>query len=756
MRRASGFACIAVAAAYGAHVGSRLESGLGFWPDIVIALTATLLLVLLLPSALRFSQALGKVAEDAFGALGTSALLTTFLLLTATAFSPQIALYLIALVALPLSMLAGGTVSASRGDFGKRRKLVKVCIFSITFAGLAGAGIAAWWLTSDGSSSHLAQKPDVATSNDAPELFAMPSPGAAGPLTYQIVRYGSGQDQHRDEFGANVEIRTEPVNARPFVKMPKGWRGRLRKQHLGYDAGALPLNGTAWVPQGAGPFPLVLCVHGNHRMHDASDPGYAYLGELLASRGFLFVSVDQNFLNSGGLLHGSMRGENDARAWLLLEHMAQWRRWNNQPNHRLHGLANLKNVALIGHSRGGEAVCIATLFNRLRHYPDDASVSFDYGFGIQSVVSIAPVDGQYQPADHRTAMRDTSFLTMHGGHDADVTSFHGDRLYSRLQFSANGTDCFKSAIWIYRANHGQFNTTWGGLDSPPPRAWLLNDAALMPGHEQRTVARVFVGAFLEATLHDEAGFHAIFRDTRVARDLLPAAATVISQYEDATFRVLADYEEDVDVVSATAEHCAIQATGFEVWREKDIPMRGKSKRRNHGVELGWNRSDESDAPLPSYELSLSERFTIETPLTIESVLTFAIAASDAEPRAQDYASADAKADDTAQPEADDNDGVDQDPITLSVEIEDSNGRARRRPLHQFGTLRAPLQVAAIRTGLSSSSWEKTFEPILQTFRCPLRAFATENFEPSQIRAIRLIFDQTKKGTVFVDRIGFAR
>jgi hypothetical protein len=50
-------------------------------------------------------------------------------------------------------------------------------------------------------------------------------------------------------------------------------------------------------------------------MKDFSDPGYAYLGELFASRGFIAVSVDENFLN------GDIRSENDARAYVLLEHL---------------------------------------------------------------------------------------------------------------------------------------------------------------------------------------------------------------------------------------------------------------------------------------------------------------------------------------------------------------------------------------------------------------------------------------------------
>ncbi len=60
---------------------------------------------------------------------------------------------------------------------------------------------------------------------------------------------------------------------------------------------ALPLNARVWYPGGKGPFPLVLIVHGNHADRDFSDPGYEYLGRLMASRGFIFASVDENFLN---------------------------------------------------------------------------------------------------------------------------------------------------------------------------------------------------------------------------------------------------------------------------------------------------------------------------------------------------------------------------------------------------------------------------------------------------------------------------
>ena len=62
----------------------------------------------------------------------------------------------------------------------------------------------------------------------------------------------------------------------------------------------------------------------------------------------------------------------------------------------------MERTALIGHSRGGEAVAVAAAFNRLPRYPDNALLEFDFGFSIRGIIGIAPSDGQYSPADQPT------------------------------------------------------------------------------------------------------------------------------------------------------------------------------------------------------------------------------------------------------------------------------------------------------------------------------------------------------------------
>ena len=292
-----------------------------------------------------------------------------------------------------------------------------------------------------------------------------PNPSQPGSYAVATLCYGSGTDRHRPEYGDKVDIRTQSVDATPFVANLSGFKAWARKKYWGFEPNSFPLNARVWCPQGDGPFPLVLIVHGNHKMEEFSDPGYAYLGELLASRGFIAASIDQNFLN--GSWAGDLGEENDARGWLLLKHLELWRNWNEQEDSPFHDRVDLANIALIGHSRGGEAIVHATAFNALKHDPDDAKVLFEFGFSIRTLIAIAPIDGQYEPLGRPVPVENVNYLVLQGSHDSDLQFFAGSRCYRRVAFT-DGQYWMKAALYIHRANHGQFNTVWGEDDVGPP------------------------------------------------------------------------------------------------------------------------------------------------------------------------------------------------------------------------------------------------------------------------------------------------
>jgi hypothetical protein len=68
-------------------------------------------------------------------------------------------------------------------------------------------------------------------------------------------------------------------------------------------------------------------------------------------------------------------------------------------------------------------VAIAAAFNRLPFDPDDATVAFNYSFGVRSDIAIAPIDKQYQPAGRPPPLRDVNYLVLHGSHDMQTRCF---------------------------------------------------------------------------------------------------------------------------------------------------------------------------------------------------------------------------------------------------------------------------------------------------------------------------------------------
>ncbi len=452
-------------------------------------------------------------------------------------------------------------------------------------------------------------------------LLSLPDPATPGSYPVLTLTYGSGDDIRRNEFGRDADLITATVDGRPFLSAWSGRSGTERKDFWGFDRDQLPLQGRVWYPDGDGPFPLVLIVHGNHSMYEYSDPGYQYLGELLASRGFILVSVDENFINGG------IRQENDARGWLLLEHLAQWERWNAgveaaggeevegdttegeaaldeevegvdesappadaEPNPFL-GRVDMGRIGLIGHSRGGEAVAVAAAFNTLPYYPDDATVPFDYDFDIGAVVAIAPVMGQYQPGGRYTDLHDVNYFVIHGANDGDVSSFSGAGQYEHVWFSGD-VYRFKSSVYVMGANHGQFNQVWGDHDSGPPRGRSLSTRSLIPAEQQRQVAEVYISAFLEATLHGEEGYLPLFADARTGADWLPDTAYLV-EFDDARSLKVATFDEDVDVTTATIPGGRTWAENLNVWREQQVSMKSRTK-ETAGVYLGWDREADGE------------------------------------------------------------------------------------------------------------------------------------------------------------------
>jgi len=640
-------------------------------------------------------------------------------------------------------------------------------------------------LIAAGCSQALSLMKDDSAEMLSRQTITAPNPADTGPHTVKTLFYGSGTDKQRAEFRTGVAIKTKTVDVSPFASVT-GDAAKTRQKFWGFDLKKVPINGRVWYPDGPGPWPLTLIVHGNHNYREFSDPGYAYLGELLASRGFITVSVDENFING-------LSAENDGRAWLLLKHLEIWKTFNETTGGPFFGRVDMGNIALMGHSRGGEAAATAAAFNRLKYYPDDFKQEFTFNFAIKAVVAIAPVDGQYKPSSVFTPLENINYLILHGSHDGDVSTAVGARQYERLQFT-DGQPWFKSMVFMYRANHGQWNTVWDNKDSGPRSGRTLDLRTLVDGEAQRQMARVYISAFLEATLHQKRDYVPLFRDHRTAGAWLPKTMYT-TKFQENGFRSLASFDRDVDLTTGSADGVVLTGEHLSAWKEEAVPFRGRGgDTQNHNaVTIGWNNrfppaeKDEKTkgpaapdakgpvAPPASFSVSVPDGLRSTWSVSDRTAVYVSLAATNTRPgpRALPKDPNKKEEEETGKPGAKKpavtpppkpkapkkpKEKPDQTPIDLTVELVDTAGHVARLPLSRFGIARRPLDAKIYRrAGRDAQRFTSIFELIPQTFVMPIADFVTGSpeFDPRQLATIRLLFDRTEAGTIMLEHVGLS-
>lgn len=656
--------------------------------------------------------------------------------------------------------LTGGALQQFRKKWTSIKMLHKVFAITSLIIGVVGIAGGMVWLLHPGKPLDMPHNAAMSVEN-LPPVLDMKNPGQSGHYVVAYLTYGSGKDKRRKEFGSEADIITLPVDGSAFLSSWSGFSGKMRTRYFGFDQNSLPLNARVWYPEGEGPFPLVLIVHGNHLAQNFSDPGYAYLGKLLASRGYILASVDQNFLNGTFTdFPNGLSNENDARGWLLLKHLQNWQGWNEDEENPFYRMVDMDHIALIGHSRGGEAVGHAALFNRLPYYPDDANEVFDFDFNIRSIIAIAPSDGQYQPARTRTPLTDVNYLVLQGSHDADVSSYQGMRQFNRVSFS-EGFEGFRAGVYIWGANHGQFNSVWGRTDFPGPRINFYNLRQLMSEADQQSISKTYISAFLDATLRNETALRSMFMDYRFARHWLPETV-YINQFEQSGTAYVATFMEDLDLGTASVARSHIHTSDLSIWREQTLFLTwGDYDTR--ALFLGWNTS-ECDTLLPAYHINWpAEAITTGK----QSILTFSLAESTEKAEPPDKFHLENQEgenqQETALPEEDDftqNDTMDKEGeeskacIDFTIRLADNKGAVLEFPLSHF----APVQTTLERkfTKLPFMQNQDASETILQTFTFPLAAFVNDHpdFDFDQITCIGFIFNITPQGVVVVNDIGF--
>lgn len=565
------------------------------------------------------------------------------------------------------------------------------------------------------------------------QAVQIPDPSRQGSRGVRMFTYGSGEDKHRALFGEKVDIKTGTVDASSYITK---W-SRLKTYFWGFDQSRLPLNGRVWMPDGDGVYPLALIVHGNHLMEHFSDGGYGYLGELLASRGIIAVSVDENFLNYS-VWSGIPNHDMKMRAWVLLKHLQQIQQLSGKEGNPFSGRVDMGKVALIGHSRGGQAVAMAA--DADRWFKEDPTLGSLSQVRIQAVAAIAPTD---KKVDNLSAqLNDVNYLTIQGARDADVNNFYGDRQYNRVNLSAkNGK--FKAELYIEDANHSQFNTAWGRMDERPPGGLFLNRKGLLKEEEQRQISKVYISAFLQASLLGEKEYEPLFRDYRNGLAWLPDTG-YMNRYEEAGFAEIARYEHYGGKTTLDGGGKA-SASGMNEWHVAFAKDRDGNSKGTKGVVLAWTQ------PGATYSLERLPAAAAGLGSSPDPVLVFSMANLERELLVnQDKAGSEPGAATLKLP-----------PLPkLEVELTLKDGGKRTAELDKV----MPVPASAYTSFMSWSWLEKRMkdgkykqanEPVFQTYTLPIAGFAGEGGELSLPDISRITFRfASGPGKVMLDDIGF--
>src|ERR1044072_5144654 len=322
----------------------------------------------------------------------------------------------------------------------------------------------------------------------------VPDPGTPGPLavTREEYNFGDTAFQPTDFPG--------PVERRASIHYPTVLAGPYPGIVLLHGRHATCFKGGSQLLQGPG------AANGSAPI--PSFQGYDYVSEVLASNGYVVVSVSANGVNAvdnqvfdlGAL----------ARAELMQKHLDILNGFNTTGGApfgtKFVGKFNMSQIGTMGHSRGGEGV--------VRHYVLNNSLGAPYG--IKAVFPLAPVDF------NRFVVNNAALDVLLPYCDGDVSDLQGVHFYDDARYNVPGDPAPKHYMLVMGANHNFYNTIWSPSSGIPGAAndWLSfvqggrSDSQCGEGKgnqrlteaQQRGTGLAYMSAFFRAYVGGESQF----------------------------------------------------------------------------------------------------------------------------------------------------------------------------------------------------------------------------------------------------------
>jgi uncharacterized lipoprotein YbaY len=270
----------------------------------------------------------------------------------------------------------------------------------------------------------------------------------------------------------------------------------------------LRLNGVIAVPEGSGPFPVVVMLHGRHDICPEVDgqemlqqwpcaeeqgnyQGFAYLASALAARGYLAMSINVNAAYTNGWGEDSNGARFPQIVDLYLASLAVANAGTDAGfNTPLAGKTDLSRIALIAHSQSG-ALATSVANNRAENTAPELIAQ---GFGpIGALLYLAPaVD-----PDTR-GVPDLPLSVVLPACDQDLSDLPGQHYYETARLMPD-RQSFAAALYLIGANHNFFNAILNDEPRGSQRGGC-GESARLPADEQRAFLAQYAPDFMDAAL----------------------------------------------------------------------------------------------------------------------------------------------------------------------------------------------------------------------------------------------------------------
>lgn len=255
--------------------------------------------------------------------------------------------------------------------------------------------------------------------------------------------------------------------------------------------------------------------------------------------------------------------------------------------------------------------------------------------------------------------------------------------------------------------------------------------------EQQQIARVYVSAFAEVVLHKEERYLGLFKNAASGADWLPKTV-LLNTYSDSQTQLMANFEEDIELTSASIKEVVVQGEHLKVWREESLRFRDKDTQENNAVVVGWDAQDSAKGA-PRYRLRFKNAKSVDPNFS----LTFSAAMGDPSVLSLNE----------EKPRKEKN--KKEESINFTIQLEDSLGHVAVMDVDNIKKIAPRLKVQYEKLSWLQESYGDVWEPALETFEIPLALFTTE-MPLSSIRHIDFIFNRTSRGVIILDDIGWRK